>query len=134
MDRINKQTVLDFFSAAAASNTEKMLATFDPQVKIIEAESLPYGGLTEGRENFIAFTKRVFTTWKNTRVVVDELIADGDYVVVLAKMLGESKISGAAFEMDIAEVWKFDAKGKVIELKPFYFDTKRLLDFYQGDA
>lgn len=122
-----------FFAAAGTDNSEQMLAILHPDIKIIEAESLPYGGTTEGRKNFKEFAKKVFTTWRNTEVTVEELIGDGNYVVVLATMSGESKSSGTRFSMPIAEIWKFDNDGKAIEIKPFYFDTSKLVEIFNGD-
>ena len=133
MARTNKQAVEDFFSAVAESDTEKMLSTFDSDLKIIEADSLPYGGIVEGSENFQDFTKRVFTTWNNTRVQVQRILADDAYVVVIATMSAESKLSGSSFDMEIAEIWTFNLSGKVIEIKPFYFDTHKLVCLHSGD-
>ena len=133
MDITNKQAIKDFFSAVAENNTEKMLSTFDPDLKIIEAESLPYGGIVKGSENFQDFTRTVYTTWKNTNIQVQQMIAEDAYVVVLATMSAQSKTSGSFFEMDIAEVWTFNSAGKVVEIKPFYFDTHKLVRLHSGD-
>ena len=133
MHKPNKERVRDFFAAAAADNDDAMLAILHPNLRVIEAESLPYGGVVEGRNNFKEFTKRVFKTWKNTRVITEELIEDGNKVVVLATMSGESKTSQTQFTMSIAEIWSFDNDGLVTEIKPFYFDTKKLIDIYNGD-
>jgi ketosteroid isomerase-like protein len=133
MHKSNKERVREFFAAAAAANDDAMLAILHPSLRVVEAESLPYGGVMEGRDNFKEFTKRVFKTWKNTRIITEELIEDGNKVVVVATMSGESKTSGTHFTMPIAEIWTFDSDGLVTEIKPFYFDTKKLVDIYNGD-
>jgi ketosteroid isomerase-like protein len=133
MQKSNKERVRTFFAAAAANDSDTMLAVLHPDLKIIEAESLPFGGITEGRQNFQAFTKKVFTTWNNTSITSEELIEDGNRVVVLASLSAESKSSGTRFTMQIAEIWTFDGDGMAIEIKPFYFDTKRLVDLFNGD-
>lgn len=134
MQRSNKDNLRVFFDAAKANNVELMLAALHPNLQVIEAESLPYGGGMQGRENFTDFSKNVFKTWRNTSVTVQELIGDGDYVVVLATMSGEGKVTGESFSMPIAEVWRFDADGLAVEIKPFYFDTKKLVDIFNGEA
>ena len=134
MQKSNKERVRAFFAAAAANDSATMLAVLHPNLKVIEAESLPFGGITEGRENFQAFTKKVFTTWDNTSITSEELIEDGNRVVVLASMSAQSKSSGTRFTMQIAEIWTFDSDGMVTEIQPFYFDTKRLVDLFNGDA
>jgi ketosteroid isomerase-like protein len=133
MQKSNKDRVREFLAAAADNDSETMLGILHPDLQIIEAESLPYGGTTEGRENFKEFSKRVFTSWNNTRVTSEAFIGDGNQVVVLASMSAESKSSGTRFTMPIAEVWTFDSDGRVIEIKPFYFDTKKLVDLFNGD-
>ena len=134
VQRSNKDSLRIFFDAAKANNSEQMLAVLHPNLQVIEAESLPYGGGMQGRENFTDFSKNVFKTWRNTSVTVEELIGDGQYVVVLATMSGEGKATGEPFSMPIAEVWRFDANGLVVEIKPFYFDTKKLVDVFNGDT
>tara|TARA_B110000977_G_C10847985_1_gene404675 strand:+ start:71 stop:475 length:405 start_codon:yes stop_codon:yes gene_type:complete len=133
MYKSNKERVREFFTAAAAANDDAMLAILHPSLRVVEAESLPYGGVMEGRDNFKEFTKSVFKTWKNTRIITEELIEDGNKVVVVATMSGESKTSETHFTMPIAEIWTFDSDGLVTEIKPFYFDTKKLVDIYNGD-
>ena len=133
MYKSNKERVREFFAATAAANDDAMLAILHPRLRVVEAESLPYGGVMEGRDNFKEFTKRVFKTWKNTRIITEELIEDGNKVVVVATMSGESKTSETHFTMPIAEIWTFDSDGLVTEIKPFYFDTKKLVDIYNGD-
>ncbi len=133
MYKSNKERVREFFAATAAANDDAMLAILHPRLRVVEAESLPYGGVMEGRDNFTQFTKRVFKTWKNTRIITEELIEDGNKVVVVATMSGESKTSETHFTMPIAEIWTFDSDGLVTEIKPFYFDTKKLVDIYNGD-
>ncbi len=132
MQKSNKDSLRAFFDAAKAKNSKQMLAVLHPNLQVIEAESLPYGGTIQGRELFEDFTKSVFTTWRNTSVTVEELIGEGNYVVVLATMSGEGKSTGVPFNMPIAEVWRFDADGLVVEIKPFYFDTKKLVDVFNG--
>jgi ketosteroid isomerase-like protein len=133
MQKSNKDRVREFLAAAADNDSETMLDVLHPNLQIIEAESLPYGGITKGRENFKEFSKRVFTTWNNTSITSEAFIEDGNQVVVLASMSGESKSSGTRFTMPIAEVWTFDSDGMAIEIKPFYFDTKKLVDIFNGD-
>ena len=134
VQRSNKDSLRIFFDAAKANDSEQMLAVLHPNVQVIEAESLPYGCGMQGRENFTEFSTNVFKTWRNTSVTVQELIGDGQYVVVLATMSGEGKATGEPFSMPIAEVWRFDASGLVVEIKPFYFDTKKLVDVFNGDT
>ena len=91
MQRSNKESLRIFFDAAKANDSEQMLAVLHPNVQVIEAESLPYGCGMQGRENFTEFSTNVFKTWRNTSVTVEELIGDGQYVVVLATCLERAR-------------------------------------------
>ena len=123
----NKAIVSAFLAAAATNDREAMAQLLDPQIRVIEAASLPFGGEHAGIEAFHALVRRVFRLWRETRVEVHEMLADGDRVVVLATMHGRSKLSEERLAMPIAEIWSL-RKGKVIEIQPFYFDTRRFLD------
>lgn len=125
----NKDIVLAFLDASTSGNQDAMRDLLHPGVKVIEAASLPYGGISEGAENFLDLIKRVFTTWKDTKLSVNKVLADGDHVVVLAEMSGIGKISGKAFSVPIAELWRLENR-KIKEVRPFYFDTKLLHDVY----
>jgi ketosteroid isomerase-like protein len=128
-----KDRVRRFLAAAAVNDKETMFEILHPNLKIIEAESLPYGGVIEGRENFKEFSRKVFTTWNNTSITSETFIEEGNQVVLLASISAQGKASGTRFSMPIAEVWTFDSDARVIEIKPFYFDTKKLVDIFNGD-
>lgn len=100
-----------------------------PDVRVIEADSLPYGGVTEGPQGFLDLIKRVFKTWEETEVSVQQVLADEDRVVLLAEMTGRGKGGGRAFRMPVAEIWSLE-DGKIKEVRPFYSDTKLLNDIY----
>jgi hypothetical protein len=53
--------------------------------------------------------------------------------VLLESISAQGKASGTRFSMAIAKVWTFDSDTKVIETKPFYFDTKKLVDIFNED-
>jgi ketosteroid isomerase-like protein len=123
----NKAIVRAFLAAAAVNDRERMGQFLDPRIRVIEAASLPFGGEHVGIEAFHALTRRVFRLWRDTRVEVHEMLADGDRVVVLATMHGRSRDGVRTLEMPIAEIWRLES-GKVSEIRPFYFDTRGFLD------
>jgi len=131
MARLNKEIVLAFLDASERNDREAMKELLHPQVRIIEADSLPYGGVFEGAEGFIDLIRRVFSTWRDTRLSVQQVLADGDHVVILAQMSGRGQAADKAFSMPIAEVWLLEDR-KIKEVRPFYFDTKLLHDAHFG--
>jgi hypothetical protein len=129
----NKTIVAAFFTAAAANDQAAMAAILDPEVVVTEAESLPFGGRHVGFAAFQALVRRVFLLWRDTRVDVERLIGDGQYVVVLATMHARSKADDAALSMPIAEVWRLE-NGRVKEIRPFYFDTRKFVDVLEESS
>jgi len=121
----NKDLVLRFLAAAQQGDMATAASLLHPQAQVIEADSLPFGGVVTGFEGFTRLVRQVFTTFANTAVTIDETIAEGDTVVVLATMRGESKASGEVFSMPIAEIWRV-RDGLVTEIRPFYQDTQRI--------
>lgn len=130
MSDTNKDVVLNFLAASVRGDKEAMIALLHTDVRVIEANSLPYGGINEGPQAFIDLIQRVFKTWDNTSVKVDQMLCEGDTVVSLAHMTGQGKHGGRKFKMPIVEVWLIDS-GKIKEVRPFYFDTKLLHDIEQ---
>ena len=52
--------------------------------------------------------------------------ATSDHVVLLQRMRGRSRRTGQPFEMSILELYSF-RDGKLIGIKPYYWDTAALL-------
>lgn len=129
MSNSNKDIVLAFLDASVRGDEQAMRDLLHPDVRIIEAASLPYGGVAEGPDGFLDLIKRVFKTWDETNITVQQVFGDGDRVVLLAEMTGRSKRNGKAFSMPIAEIWLLE-NGKIKEVRPYYFDTKLLHDLY----
>jgi ketosteroid isomerase-like protein len=103
----------------------------DPGIRVIEAESLPYPGVWEGLDGFVTLLETVFGIWKDCHLDVRHLVADGEWVVALLEMRGAETKSGIPFKMPMAEVFRVK-NGKVVEITPYYFDTKLLHDLHAG--
>ena len=75
---------------------------------------------------FQLLARRVFGSFRETRVVIRELLADSDRVVVIADLTGRSRRDGGEFSMPVIELWEFEGT-RIRRITPFYFDTKALL-------
>ncbi len=121
----SKDIVRNFLGAAQRGDMATVERLLHPEARVIEADSLPFGGVVSGFDGFTRLVRQVFTTFANTAVTIDEYIAEGDTVVVLATMTGQSKASGEAFSMPISEIWRL-RDGLITEIMPFYHDTQRI--------
>lgn len=121
----NKQIVRDFLTASQNGDRDGMAALLHTDFCVHEAASLPYAGEHRGLEGFLALVKQVFTSFRDTRADIRQVIGEGDTVVVLASLRGHSKHTGEAFEMPVNEIWEL-TDGRIRRITPYYFDTARL--------
>jgi ketosteroid isomerase-like protein len=133
MARPNREIVQAIFDAFAEEDWNTIRSLVHDDIQVFEADSLPYAGLFKGPDNFIALNQKVFDTWEDSHHTIDHIIADGDHVVILGNMAGRGKATGQAFSVPMAAVWRLE-DGKVIEVRPFYFDTKVMHDAHFGSA
>jgi ketosteroid isomerase-like protein len=125
MSRTPKEVVAEYYRTALGGDIEAMKAVLDPDIRVVEAKSLPYGGVWEGMEQFMKLLQVVFETWKDCHVEVKQLIAEGDCVVALTEMSGKGVQSDLPFSMPLAEVYRV-RDGRIIEITPFYLDSNEL--------
>lgn len=123
----NKQTVRNFLAASQRGDRDTMATLLHVDFCVHEAASLPYAGEHRGLEGFLALVKRVFTSFRDTRVEIQQVIGEGGTVVVLANLSGFSRHSGEAFDMPVNEVWEL-VDGRIRRITPYYFDTARLVE------
>jgi len=104
-------------------------ALFAADAELHEAPSLPYGGVYRGLAAVQRGSKLVFNAWKDFTYEVLQYTAGGDLVIVHVMICGVGKNTGKSFSMPIAELWRVK-DGKVVELRPFYYDTHRAVEVY----
>jgi len=127
----SKQVVERFYASLA--DIEALKRLLHPQIRLIEAPSLPYGGDFHGIEGLLQVLNSLFASWKDCAVEMKQVVADGDTAVGLIEIRGVGAKSGIPFEMSVAEVFRV-RDGLIVEIKPFYFDTHRLFEVHTGSA
>ena len=125
MSSSTHDTINAMYAACQSGDNEALKATLHPDVRLFEAESLPYGGTAEGPDEFARIVNLVFNTWEGIELTFDEFIGDGDTVMVMLEMKGKGKSTGKHFTCPIAELFHMK-DGKILDVRPFYFDTKML--------
>lgn len=127
----NREIVQAVFDASAKKDWDTVKSFLHSDIHVFEPDSLPYAGVIIGPDNFIELNQRVFNTWADSKHTIDAIVADGDHVVILGNMAGSGKATGQAFSVPLAAVWRLK-EGKVVEVRPFYFDTKVMHDAHYG--
>ncbi len=126
MQQTNQQIVEAIYDAAKRGDLPTIMSYIDPEIEAIEADSLPYGGTFHGLEGFQKLFSLVFASWRSFEFEVDSVLDGGAYVVALMRVKIGLKGSDTVVDTRVAEFWKL-RDGKVIELRPFYWDTAALL-------
>lgn len=101
-------TIAAAYAAFARGDVPAVLAAFAPDIRWIEAEGFPYGGIYVGPEAVLhnVFAK-LGSEWDGFAAVPHELVVDADTVVALGEYSGTYKATGKAFRAPFAHVWKF---------------------------
>lgn len=106
-------------------NTEELMSLLAPDITVREAESLPYAGTYQGREDFMQLLKKMAQTWEYFRVEPERYFEQGEQVMAVVRLRARARATGEEIDMPMAELWTF-SNGKVAGIQPFYFDTARV--------
>ena len=131
MTMSSTEVVRKLFESAFAGDFEGLKQYLHPDVRVNEAESLPYGGVYVGIDQMVALNAHVFSFWTDFSITVKQLFGEGEWVTALTEMQGKARTTGLAFKMPLSEVFRVK-DGKIVEITPYYFDTKLLCDAMQG--
>ena len=106
MSHDNIALVRSLYEAFNRGDVPTVLAGFAGDIEWNEAEGMPYGGQYHGPE---AVAENVFgpvtKDFDDFDVTPEEILADGDRVVVLLTLTGTAKESGNKLSMPAAHVW-----------------------------
>ena len=102
----NIAVVRDLYEAFGRGDIDAVLAGFDENIEWHESEGMPYGGRYRGpqevAENVFAPIPNDFDDFS---VEPDEVLAEGERVVVLLTYRGTAKESGKKLNMPAAHAW-----------------------------
>lgn len=118
----NLQTIKNAYALFFAGDLDGFFSMFDENVEMIEAETLPYGGVFRGRENVRNAVVTVTKLWDNINLDIHVLTAGDDYVIAYGQFSAVARSTGRKATFPLAEVWRL-RNGKVVFLNPVYGDT-----------
>lgn len=101
--------------------------TLDANVQLYQSPDLPYGGVYEGVEGFLMWGKEMMSHFSRVDVQSPKVMGDGDDVVVLSTLNLTVRSTGKEWAKPFVQHVKVDlTKGKIVEMRPFYWDVKGL--------
>ncbi len=117
MSQENVEIVRRGYEQFAAGDIEGVATLFAEEAELADTGGLGIAGTAAGTrygpEGFIRASADTQEAFDDYRVEPQEFIDVGEAVVVLVRVTGRGKASGAHMEMDVAHLWVF-RNGKVI--------------------
>lgn len=120
----NRAILAAAYDALVAGNAAALFDILDPDVRFYEAPSLPYAAEAKGLADTAAGVEKMLSYWQRMDCRITEYLAGGDMVIAYVDLHAEGP--GGSFDGPVAELFRFRS-GKVIEWRPIYFDTARIV-------
>lgn len=115
-----------FYAAIANRDPAALEATLShDSLRVVEAESLPYGGTYQGIEGFRTLMRQVGASWKGSSLQDLQLAGDGSRVFACFNFSATARSTGRAVSFAVIEVLEV-SQGKIVSITPFYWDTHAL--------
>src|SRR3954453_14110899 len=89
-----------------------------PEVEFHTYASAPEAGVYRGREAVLEYHERVFGEFESVRIEFEELLSEGDSVVIISRQQTVPRGSEAEIVQRVVEVWTI-RDGLFAERKPF---------------
>lgn len=124
----NIEVLRSLYDAIAVGNLAKVLTLIDHErLEIREPESLPYGGIYRGVEGFTQCASKLANCWVNVTFRDLSFTASSTEEAVIASftLMATARPTGMKVSFAVIELVRF-ANGKIIMIKPFYWDTHAL--------
>lgn len=109
-----------------AGEIEAAFELYHPEVRVEQPESLPHGGVHEGRHGVRAMGATFAMFWSRSISEPRRMACDGGGVVQLTTQTWTAKSTGRSATVDVVELFAF-ADGLIAEIRVFQHDTHRLL-------
>ena len=94
--------------------------------KVLEPESLPFGGVWEGKDALQRLFPAVMQCFEDPAPVTKEVIGGKEWAACIVDFTVTSKKTGKRFTMTVSEVGRIEDQ-KLAELQIHYFDTATLI-------
>ena len=73
MTRSNREIVQAIFDASAEEDWDTVKSLVHDDIQVFEADSLPYGGVFKGPDEFITLIQKVFNTWDDVDHTINHI-------------------------------------------------------------
>ena len=119
------------YERMGAQDWDGVMALMTDDFKIVEPDSLPYGGLWEGKDALQRLYPAVVSNFDEFSPVIKEVIGGVEWAAVIFDLTLISKKTGRRFTQTVSEVGRVE-NGKLAELQIHYFDTAEIANEIGG--
>ena len=128
----NKQVLREAYRQwhdTRGGSTDAWMAFIDPDISFGSlaegAEPMAFTAPLQGRDKLAAYFDGLLSQWEMEHYTVDEMVAEGERVVVIGSTSWRNKQTGKCFESRKVDVWRF-RDGKAVEFYEYY-DTAKVV-------
>ncbi|WP_156680922.1 nuclear transport factor 2 family protein [Sphingomonas profundi] len=116
------EIVRELYALTSVGNWDAAEEYFTEDFRIVECESLPYGGLFTGKQAMRNLFPHVMGFWSDPEVELAGVSAGDGFAYGIVTLHVTSRKTGRRYPIEIAERFEFRGE-QVCEVKPYYFDT-----------
>ncbi len=117
-----KGMVEHLYALTAQGKWDEVAEQLTDDFRIVEAESLPFGGVYEGKGALQELFTKVFAFWEDPSLEHKDITVSADNVIVILSFHATSRYNGERLEMPLCEVLHLRGD-KFSGITPYYFDT-----------
>lgn len=114
----NLATAEALYAASGSGDWAKCESMLSDNLVITEAPTLPFSGSYRGRTALQELYQKVLPMVGGATINVKGKTAGGDYVIYVLELCVPGKPA-----IELLELFRFDADGKVAEIRPYYFNS-----------
>lgn len=114
------------YLASGDGDFSGIAATLDPECVIYQPSSLPYGGEWRGHSGFEAWMQAFSQQWASLEVKDAKFYPHGEVILSKSHVYAVAKATGLHLDWPLLQFFRV-REHKILELRPFYWDTAALL-------
>ena len=127
------KVVHDFVAAFDEGRIANAVRLISDDCEILEAASLPYGGVWKGKEGFSALTAEILKTWDFQGGDWDNVSIGKSSVTLAGTQNMTSRATGRECHLGVVEIY-YVRGSKIVALDVFYQDTLAIRQIIDPDA
>jgi ketosteroid isomerase-like protein len=115
-----------FYGLAAEARWDELGELVTDDFTIVEAESLPYGGVHRGIDGHRRMMEKLYETWEITSFNIEGVAVGENHATTLMTMAATLRRDGRPMEIRICEVLRMEG-ARIRSVTPYYFDTAAIV-------